>query len=33
MIGHMTLLALLFVAPPPVETRPIVSPAEFRADL
>ena len=30
MIGHSALLACLFVAPPPVETDPVISPAEFR---
>ena len=30
MIGHLTLLAWLFVASPAVETDPVISPAEFR---
>jgi pimeloyl-ACP methyl ester carboxylesterase len=30
-IGHSTLLACLFIAPPPVDTDPVISPAEFRA--
>ncbi len=33
MIGHLTLLAWLFVAPPPVQTDPIISPAEFRVSF
>ncbi len=33
MIGQLTLLAWLFVASPPVETNPVISPAEFRASF
>jgi pimeloyl-ACP methyl ester carboxylesterase len=32
-IGHLTLLACLFAAPPPVETDPMISPAEFRVNF
>jgi len=32
-IGHLTFLACLFVASPPVETAPILSPAEFRVSF
>jgi pimeloyl-ACP methyl ester carboxylesterase len=33
MVEHLALLVTLYVAPPPVETKPVISPTEFRASF